>query len=408
MTVKAAGIFILAIPLMAFGQQGPRVRLGIETLVTDSAGMLAGKRIGLVCNHTSVFPDGKHIADSLRRFPGVRLAAVFAPEHGFRGLASAGERVDSSGYADIPVYSLYGKTRKPTSDMLRSIDLLIFDIQDVGARFYTYISTMGLCIEAAAAAGIPVVVCDRPNPIRGDIVEGPVLRIRHRSFVGMYPIPIRHGLTVCELARMAVAKKWLKCPGVDLRCVPMTGWSRSMWFDETGLPWTPPSPNIPTLETAIAYPGMCLIEGSNLSEGRGTEAPFLQTGAPFIGGEDLRNALEEYGIEGAEIREVQFTPEAKPGAAAPKYERRRCGGIRLSIVHRDHFNPIFAGLAVLAAAAETAPDSLQLKPYLAQLAGTDLPPKRSLKRGSIGRLDAKWNKEAAAFRKARTSYLLYR
>ena len=266
-------LFLGAVP--ASGQTIP----GLEVLLTEQRALIAGKRVGLITNHSGVNRQMNHAIDLISKTPGARLTALFAPEHGIRGLIQAGGKVvdtvdERSG---VRVYSVYGAVRRPTPQMLAEVNVLIYDIQDVGARFYTFISTMGEGMEAAAEQGIPFIVLDRPNPLADTRVEGRMIDMRLKSFVGAYPIPIRFGMTPGELAgfyRDRMEKK------VNLKVVKMKNWKRSMWYDQTGLAWTPPSPNIPTLAAAIVYPGTCLIEGTNVSEGRGTTTPFEMIGAP--------------------------------------------------------------------------------------------------------------------------------
>jgi uncharacterized protein YbbC (DUF1343 family) len=257
-----------------------------------------GKRLGIITNHTAYDSQGRFVVDVLRGMAGVTVSALFSPEHGLWGKEQAGENI--KGQTDpvyhLPVYSLYGQTRKPTSEMLRGIDVLVFDIQDIGARFYTYISTMSLAMEAAAENGKRFVVLDRPNLINGSCVEGNVLDAAMASFVGMHPVPVRHGMTAGELATMFNERGWLAGRvRADLVVIPMEGWRRAMWYDRTGLRFIKPSPNMPDLETAAVYPGLCLLEGTNVSEGRGTDRPFRQFGAPWIDSQDLTRRIKSAG-----------------------------------------------------------------------------------------------------------------
>lgn len=348
-----------------------QVLVGADRLFSaEQVHLVAGKRVGLVTNHTAVLRNGVHLADSLARHSGVTLAALFGPEHGIRGEAVAGAAVDDSidPGTGVKVFSLYGRTTKPTREMLDGLDVLLYDIQDVGARFYTYISTMSYAMEAAAEAGIPFVVLDRPNPITGERVEGFVLEDSLRSFVGLHPIPITHGMTAGELAGMINGQGWLK-DGVkaDLTVVRMTGWTRSMWYDETGLAWIPPSPNMRTLETAIVYPGVCLIEGTNLSEGRGTDAPFELAGAPFMDGRLWAGELNRLGLQGVRFEAVTFTPDAS------KYAGTTCGGVHIRVTDREVFSPVKTGLGLLSTARALYPLEFQWKPRsIDRLAGTPL------------------------------------
>ncbi|SVA63382.1 uncharacterized protein METZ01_LOCUS116236, partial [marine metagenome] len=287
-------------PVTAGQENG--VRTGLDVLLEDYSDYLKGKTIGLVTNHTGISRKGEKNYKLFENNPDITLKRIFAPEHGFYGEASAGAKVEYDNQKDSgpEIVSLYGKTRKPTAEMLDGIDLVIYDIQDVGARFYTYISTLGIVMEAAGENGVNVMVLDRPNPLGGEIIEGAILDTAFKSFVGYYPIPTRYALTVGELSQMAVKEGWLSSVPPELIVVTMDGWKRSMFFDDTGLPWVPPSPNIPDLETAIIYPGMCLYEATNVSEGRGTNNPFKQIGAPWMN-YDIAKEMKNCELEGAEF-----------------------------------------------------------------------------------------------------------
>ena len=281
------------------------IATGAEVLAASGYAAIAGKRVGLVTNQTGRL-RGEHLADVLSKAPNVRLTAIFAPEHGFRGTAEAGAKVGDSVDAKtgVPVFSLYGASRKPTSRMLRDVDVLVFDIQDIGARFYTYISTMGLAMQAAAAARIPFVVLDRPNPLGGEYVSGFVLEPALRSFVGQYPIPIVHGLTVGELARMIQGEKWLDgLDGLQLSVVPMQGWQRSMRWPQTERAWVATSPNIPTFDSALVYTGIGMVGETDVNEGRGTPTPFRVFGAPWLDGPRMVARLERAWPSRCEVRD---------------------------------------------------------------------------------------------------------
>ena len=266
------------------------VRPGIEVLLSDSIALVRGRRVGLITNHTGRDRSGTPSIDLLAGHPEVELVALYSPEHGIRGSAEAGVRVAGSvdERTGLPVHSLYGETRTPTAEMLEGVEVLLFDIQDVGARYYTYLSTMALAMEAAGEHGIPFVVLDRPNPIGGDPVQGNVLDPGFASFVGLYPIPMRHGLTAGEFARMAVGEFGVQ---VELSVAVADGWRRTMPFEDTGIPWIAPSPNMPSVESALHYPGTCLFEGTPISVGRGTDRAFQLVGAPWLDGEELARRL---------------------------------------------------------------------------------------------------------------------
>ena len=277
-------IFLFGFLILACEKQSntPIVKTGLDR-VNEYQSLFAGKRVGIITNHTAYNANDKHIIDIFLEMKDAEVVALFGPEHGIKGDEDAGSVITDDKMGEIPIYSLYGKTRKPTYEMLKECNILIYDIQDIGARYYTYISTMGLAMEAAAENDIPFVVLDRPNPINGKDVEGNLLEKEFATFVGMYPVPVRHGLTVGEYAQMINSEKWLSNEvQVDLKVIQMQGWERDMWYDETGLKWRPPSPNIPDLQVATIYPGTCLFEGTNISEGRGTYQPFLKIGAPWF------------------------------------------------------------------------------------------------------------------------------
>ncbi len=408
-----AGIFLL-IGSFWVGCESSRkpVRTGLDVLLSERQELIRGKRVGIITNQTGRTADGRFIADVIQRIPGVTLTALFGPEHGIRGKRAAGAFVES--YRDsatgVTVYSLYGKNRKPSPAMLDSVDVLLFDIQDIGARFYTYISTMGLAMEAAAEKGIPFVVLDRPNPITGDIVEGPVLQPDFSSFVGMYPIPIRHGLTVGELAQMINGEGWLS-NGIqaNLTVVRMENWHRTLWYDQTGLPWVQTSPNMPDLETATLYPGMCLIEGTNISEGRGTHSPFKLFGAPWIQGDSLKHVLENFHPLGVSFSTTEFEPQSLPEMAPnPKYLGQICSGLHLRLTNRNIFRSVSFGVEVLSAIHRLYPKHLTFRKSFDLLAGqstlrqqieNDVPPKDIV---------AGWTREISDFKIKRKKYLLYR
>ena len=322
------------------------VRNGLDILIEDYPNILKDKKIGLVTNHTGIT---KNIENNYKVFQmnyDIALEKIFAPEHGFFGEASAGAKVNykNKNFKEVEIVSLYGKNRRPTKNMLKGLDLIIYDIQDIGSRFYTYISTLGMVIEAAAEHNIEIMILDRPNPISGEIIEGAILDSSFKSFVGYYPIPIRYGLTVGELINMAIHENWLSSLPKKVTIVKMDGWKRSMFFDETDLPWIPPSPNIPNLETAIIYPGMCLFEATNLSEGRGTQKPFLQIGAPWIK-KDLINRLKALNLEGVNINFTKFSPKTIPGKALnPKFENDICYGSVFKVTEKHKFKALETAL----------------------------------------------------------------
>lgn len=345
------------------------VRTGLDVLVEKDLALLRGKTVGIVTNHTARTREGRHIVDVLHAASGVHVAALFGPEHGIRGDVPDGTEILSQREpkTEIPIWSLYGETRKPTPEMLQGIDTLLYDIQDVGARFYTFISTLFLCAEAAFEQGIEIVVLDRPNPITGTKIEGPLLDRKFASFVGIYSLPIRHGMTVGELARLFTDE------GNGLTVVPMEGWQRAMWFDQTGLTWIPPSPNMPSLSSATVYPGTCLVEGTNVSEGRGSPRPFQYIGAPWLNGNRLSQALNASDLPGVRFEPISFTPVAIPAVASrPKYRNQTCGGVCLDVTHRDEFDAVRTGLHLLSAIHRLHPRDFSWRAdCFDKLSGTD-------------------------------------
>ena len=336
---------------------------GIDHLLSQPEKYLQGKTVGLIVNHTSLAGDGKHSITHFLSHSAFTLQALFAPEHGLNGTAQDMIPVDNEVdlLSGLDIKSLYGKNKDslvPDPALLHDIDNLVFDIQDIGSRYYTFIYTMANCMIICKQAGTRMVVCDRPNPINGTSVEGNLVGEAWRSFVGQYPLPNRHGMTVGELARLFNEHFGIHC---DLTVVPMRGWSREMWYDQTGMIWIPPSPNMPTLATATVYPGMCLIEGTLLSEGRGTTLPFEQIGAPFIDPHKLVARLEtdSHLLPGVFFRPQYFKPMFQ------KHAGEVCAGLQLHITDRDQFKPLLTTLALLRAIAEIYPDQLQWRtePY---------------------------------------------
>jgi uncharacterized protein YbbC (DUF1343 family) len=362
-STKVIKIIVLNFLLLSFLFSQNRVKIGAEVLLEKHLDLIKGKRVGIVTNHTGILPDGRHIADVLNQLPDVKVIALFGPEHGIRGEAPDGKSI-SHGVdvkTGIPVYSLYGEVRKPTPDMLKDIDVLIFDIQDVGARFYTYISTMSYCMEACAEQGKKFIVLDRPNPIRGVYVDGPILEPNFKSFVGLHTIPVAHGMTVGELAKMFNEEGWLE-NGVkaDLTVIKMENYSRMMWFDQTGLPWIKPSPNMMTLETAIVYTATCFIEGTNASEGRGTQHPFEWIGAPWIDAKKLADELNSFKLSGIRFEPIEFIPvDIEKVTIDPKYEGEKCYGVYLKVYDRDKFEPVKTAVYILYALKKLFPDNFK-------------------------------------------------
>jgi uncharacterized protein YbbC (DUF1343 family) len=382
------------------------IKVGAKVLIQEYLDELDGRNIGLVMNPTARV-DGVHMLDTLIAL-GLPVKALFAAEHGFRGSQGAGEIIQDGldEATGLPVFSLYGATKKPTAQMLEDIDVLLFDMQDVGARFYTYNSTMKYVIEAAAEQGIEVWILDRPNPLGGDYVAGWVLEPEYNSFVGTYPIPIAHGLTLGELAQMALGEDWYETDAkVNLRVIPMSGWQREMKWNDTQLEWVPPSPNLPTFEHAYAYIGTCFFEGTTLSEGRGTEHPFL-----MMGGESttLNDDVSLWGNYGVRLQPMQFTPVSIPGKALrPKGEGLLLHGILWENA-LDHPDPLTVGLRMMQWLMEQSPEATY-KDYLYLLAGTDKIDELSRKRINLNTdsLVIDWGSNFESFKEKRRNYLLY-
>jgi beta-N-acetylhexosaminidase len=387
-------------------------KTGADQLLSEQIELIANKNLGIITNHSAILANGTHLVDTLFNSDNVNIIALFGPEHGIRGDAPDGhsikDGVDSK--TGIPVYSLYGKTRQPTSEMLENIDLLVFDIQDIGARFYTFISTMYYSIKSAAEHNIPIIILDRPNPINGLDVQGPVLDPNFQSFVGIAEIPIRHGMTVGELALFFNRSDILDTDNkANLTIVKMKDWSRDYYYDETGLKWIKPSPNMPNLETAIVYPGLCLIEGTNISEGRGTYLPFLNIGAPYSKSEELISELEKLDIEGCFIRPSSFIPvEISDMSKYPKYKDEKCEGIELTVSDRAKFKPIDFGIKLIYVYHKLYPQNFSFRESrIDKLWGNSFL-RESLKNGdSPESIIRNYKKELEKFKLTRKKYLLY-
>jgi len=408
-------------------QASAPMKLGIDVLFEKHFDLIRGKRIGLITNPTGLESDLDSIIERFRAHPEVKLVALYGPEHGVRGNAQAGEYVQF--YYDekfkLPVFSLYGQTRKPPADMmtnideymrtfdtqdvgktiehgmLQAVDVMVFDLQDVGTRVYTYIATMAYAMTGAAESGIPFIVLDRPNPINGVTLEGSMLEYpEFSSFIGLYPIPLRHGMTAGELAQL-FNEKFLP-QKVKLTVVPMENWQRHQWFDETGLPWILPSPNLPTLDSATVYPGQVILEGTNLSEGRGTTKPFEFFGAPWIDGYTLARELNALKLPGVKFREVWFTPTFS------KFKGERCGGGQLHVTDRTAYQSVATTLAILQTVKKLYGNKLELHDrYFDKVMGT-ASVREALERGeSYERIVAAWQPGLNEFAKVRAPFLLY-
>jgi uncharacterized protein YbbC (DUF1343 family) len=387
----------------------PAVRLGSDLLLASTR--LRGARVAVVCNHASVDRGFLHIVDRLGDADGTTLAAIFGPQHGFRSdvqdnMIETPHRDDPS--RRVPIYSLYSETREPTAEMLRGIDVMVIDLQDIGARIYTYIYTMANCLRACGRHGVPVIVCDRPNPINGVDVEGALLRGGFESFVGLFPIPMRHGMTIGELAQLFNDRFNL---GATLEVVKMEGWRREMYADAADLPWVMPSPNMPTLETAVVYPGTVLFEGTMLSEGRGTTRPFELVGAPWIEAERFAREMNALQLPGAFFRPAVFEPTFQ------KHAKQSCGGCQIHVTDRAAFKPVLTGAALIQMFRTQDPQKFAWRqpPYEYEheklpidiLAGSDELRQQIESGVAPQRIAERWRADEEEFRRLRAPYLLY-
>lgn len=378
------------------------IRPGIAVLLEDSLHLVAGRRVGLITNQTGVDASGHSSIDRIHEHPSVELVALFAPEHGIRGTADPGETVgdDVDAETGLPIHSLYGAVLSPTPGMLEGIDVLLIDFQDIGARYWTYVSTMTLAMEAAADQGIPVVILDRPNPI-GGAVQGNVLDPAFATFVGRYPVAMRHGMTLGELARYYHGEMGIEG---ELHVAPVEGWRRNTPFAETGLPWIRPSPNMPDVESATHYPGTCLFEGTVLSVARGTEAPFQQIGAPWLDGEALAEAMNGYGLPGVRFEPVRFTPNAPSDG---KFDGVEVEGVRL-VATSAEYDPTQAAVALLVETRRmSGPRWGWLQAHFDRLAGTDRLRQAIDAGAGLVEIQSGWRDELEAFRRVRERYLIY-
>ena len=387
------------------------VKPGAQVLIERYLDSLKGKRVAVVCNHTSKLPNGVHLVDTLIK-SGINVTALFAPEHGIRGAVAAGQKIASNidSATGLPVYSLYGKTLKPTPEMVVNVDVFLFDLQDVGARFYTYASTMYNCMFAARDYGKKFIVLDRPNPINGIDMEGPTLDMNLISFLGLFPIPVRHGLTIGEIAKMIVGEGWLSTDSqVDLWVIPMEGWQRAMWYDDTKLPWIPPSPNMKSLATATVYPGTCFFEATNVTEGRGTQKPFEWIGAPGVKSAKLIARLNEYKLPGVRFEPIEFTPAVDSVASPdPKYKNKACRGVFVHVTDRTTFHPVLTGLIMLKVFRSMfAPKFQLMQGRLDHLVG-DTSIGELLSKGELdSRVLNPFKGQLSEFQQRRMKYLLY-
>jgi len=391
-----------------------KVVTGLEKLADSDFLQLKGKRVGILCNQASITLDFSHAIDlffEAHNQSKLKLNSIFGPQHGLWG-HTQDNMIEWQGYQDektgVPVFSLYGEYRKPTPEMLNGLDALVVDVQDVGSRYYTFIWTLALCMEACAKAGVEMSVLDRPNPIGGVQVEGSLLDENFRSFVGWHSLPVRHGLTIAEIAQYFKRQFY---PDLSLQIVPITGWKRKMYFDDTGLPWALPSPNMPSAETALVYPGMCLLEATNISEGRGTTRPFEIFGAPWIDGRKFSQHLNMLKLPGAHFRAIQFQPTFN------KYQSEICGGCFIHVTGRSSFKPFLIGIAIILEIARFYPEKFGWKqpPYEYEfekmpfdiLVGNDWIRNMINSFSGLGDIEERWEEETSQFLEIRAGYLLY-
>ncbi|OGG03673.1 MAG: hypothetical protein A3F83_02600 [Candidatus Glassbacteria bacterium RIFCSPLOWO2_12_FULL_58_11] len=384
--------------LQAGEEKKEPVLTGLDVLCREDFAPLHGLRVGLITNHTGVDSRGRSNIGLFARSSELKLAALFTPEHGLDGIIEGEYGAGNLDSLQLPVYSLYGKVRKPEKVWLAGLDALVFDIQDIGARFYTYITTLALCMQAASEAKIGFYVLDRPNPVGGTKVEGPVLEQELQgNFIAFYPIPIRHGMTVGELARLFNAEFGIR---VRLEVIPMQGWRRKMYSDQTGLQWINPSPNMRSLEAAILYPGLGLSEATNLSVGRGTDLPFELYGAPYVDGKKLSAALKAHAIAGLVYRDTVFTPQAY------QFKGERCEGVRAVVTDRDSLESVAAGLELLGVLKSLYPDSFDLSRIDLWIGRREV--KQQLGEGMPAeQIIQSWQPELVRFKILREKYLLY-
>lgn len=392
-------------------RQQKLIKLGLEKILTDSISTLGNARVGLICNQASVDHKFQHAADLFYQNADINITALFGPQHGIRGEVQDNMVETSHGVDKItglPIFSLYSETREPTSEMLSNVDTLVFDLQDVGCRVYTFIYTMANAMKACAAAGKKFVVCDRPNPINGIDVEGNLLEAGYESFVGQYPIPMRHGLTVGELALLFNEEYKINC---ELEIIKLDGWSREYFLDDTDAPWVMPSPNMPALETAVVFPGIVFFEGTQISEGRGTTRPFEMLGAPFIEAGKVLEILNLLELPGVIFREIKFLPTFQ------KHANKICEGVFVHVTERSIFKPVITGIALIKAVFDLYPNYFKWKepPYeyvynqnpFDVIAGTEKIRINLEQKKSVKEIESLWDESEEDFRNLREKYLLY-
>jgi uncharacterized protein YbbC (DUF1343 family) len=388
------------IPASATSQGAPAAQTltGIDVLEAQKFAPLAGKRVGLITNQTGIDRNRQSTIDLLAHAPGVKLVALFSPEHGIRGAFDARVSSTTDEETGLPVYSLYGETERPTDAMLAGLDALVFDVQDAGVRFYTYITTMGYAMQAAAAHHLAFYILDRPDPLGGERIEGPMLDRDRTNFVGYFPMPVRMAMTLGEMAKMFNVEKKIGC---DLHVIRLQNWQRGLWFSDTGLPWVNPSPNLRSPEAGILYPGLEILQAGGVSVGRGTSRPFELLGAPWIRGEELAAYLNQRAIPGLRFEPEKFTPDSG------LYKSELCEGVRVALTDRDALQAMRMGIEIASALGKLYPGNFDPKKMI-ELVGNATTIKQLAEGGDPGAIAASWNKGLETFRKVRAKYLLYR
>ena len=413
MVFRNAGVCLILVPMIAAAApgEGPaaqkhgrppkghvtRVQTGLDVLEAQKFAPLRGKRIGLITNHTGVDTQERSTVQVLAHAPGVQLVALFSPEHGIAGHADDNVSSSKDASTGLPVYSLYGDHKRPTDEMLDGIDALVFDVQDAGVRFYTYTTTMGYCMEEAAKKGITFYVLDRPNPIAGDIVEGPMLDADKTAFVAYFPLPVRYGLSVGELAQLFNTENHIN---VELHVIPMKGWQRNYFFESTGLRWIPPSPNLRTLKGSILYPGLEILQNAGVSVGRGTEAPFEEFGAPWIDGEEVAAELNAKNLPGLHFANQRFIP------VSGLYAGKRCGGVGIKVTDRVAVRSMRMGLEIAEILQKKYPANFETA-KMVLLLGNDETVSQLQAGTPPAQIIAGWAKDLAAYDQMRRKYFLY-
>ncbi|HLZ92578.1 MAG TPA: DUF1343 domain-containing protein [Candidatus Acidoferrum sp.] len=375
-----------------------RVQTGLDVLETQKFAPLRGKHVGLITNHTGLDSQGRSIVDLLSHAPGVHLVALFSPEHGLAGRSDDKVASGKDAATGLPIFSLYGDTRRPTEEMLRGIDVLVFDVQDAGVRFYTYTATMGYCMEEAAKHNIAFYVLDRPNPMGGDIVEGPMLDADKTGFTAYMPLPVRYGLTIGELAQLFNAENHIQC---DLHVIAMKNWYRNYFFESTGVRWIPPSPALLTLKGSVLYPGIEILQNAGVSVGRGTETPFEEFGAPWISGEAVANALNERHLAGLRFVNQPFIP------VIGLYSGQRCGGVAVRVTDRQAVRVMRMGIEIATSLKKLYPDKFDPEKLMSLVANAETI--RELQDGTPPeKVVESWNADLSAFEQVRKKYFLYK